>query len=242
MESADSSREGPLFLYRDQSLVVINKPSGLLVHRGFARDDDTAMFRVRDAVGQHVYPVHRLDRGASGALLLALTRDAASSLGQLFQERRCEKRYWALVRGVPPAAGEIDYPLPKDEDGERVPAFTRYRLLARSPVDRCSLVEAQPETGRLHQIRRHLRHINHPLIGDVKHGNGPINRRYRELYQLHRLALHARSIAFAHPVSGEWLSVQAPLPDELRWAFELLGIQPASLSEGQATSLPSAAT
>src|SRR5450432_1260791 len=155
-------------LYVDDHVVVAQKPSGLLVHRGWDNDDDVAMFRVRDALGGYVYPVHRLDRGTSGALVFARTKEAAAA---------------------------IAHPIPRREDGPRVPAVTRFRVVAQSPVDRCSLVDASPETGRLHQVRRHLRHINHPLVGDVNYGSGEINRHYRARYGLHRLALHAHRVA-----------------------------------------------
>lgn len=214
MPAADPSRSIRL-LWVDDHVVVADKPSGLLVHRGWDDDDDVAMFRVRDALGRHVYPVHRLDRGTSGALVLALDKEAAAALAHAFEEGRVKKDYLALVRGEPPAEGVVDYPIQKKEDGPRVPALTRYRLVARSPVDRCSLVLAFPETGRLHQIRRHLRHIDHPLVGDVKHGSGAINRHYRATYALHRLALHARRIAFTHPVTGESISVTADVPLDL---------------------------
>jgi tRNA pseudouridine65 synthase len=209
-------------LFLDEHLVVANKPSGLIVHRGWARDEDTALFRVRDAVGEHVHPIHRLDRGTSGALLFARNHEVASLLGSALQEGRADKRYLALVRGTPPSEGVIDYPIPKTEGGERVPAVTRFRLLARSPVDRCSLVEARPETGRLHQVRRHLCHIGHPLVGDVKHGRGEINRRYREQYGLYRLALHAHALSFDHPLTGVRVSVHAPLPEDFAPALRAL--------------------
>ena len=212
-------------LYVDDQVVVANKPSGLLVHRGWDRDDDVAMFRVRDALGgKHVHPLHRLDRGTSGALIFARDAVSAAFLSKAFEEHRIEKTYLALVRGEPPAEGLIDYAIPKAEDGPRVEARTRFRKIARSPVERCSLVEAKPETGRLHQIRRHLRHITHPLVGDVAYGSGPINRHYRANYDLHRLALHASVIAFPHPVTHARIEVSAPLPDELRLAFEKLGL------------------
>ena len=216
-------------LFADAHVVVANKPSGLLVHRGWARDDDNALFRVRDAVGEHVHPVHRLDRATSGALLFARHAEAASLLGRAFQEGRADKRYLALVRGTPPSEGVIDYPIPRAEGGERVPALTRFRTLARSPVDRCSLVEARPETGRLHQVRRHLCHITHPLVGDVKHGRGDINRRYRELYGLHRLGLYAHFLAFDHPVLGYRITVRAPLPEDFRGALAQLKLAEAAL-------------
>jgi tRNA pseudouridine65 synthase len=223
-------------LFVDAHLVVANKPSGLLVHRGWARDEDTALFRVRDAVGEHVYPIHRLDRGTSGALLFARNPETARLLGNTFQEGRADKRYLALVRGEPPAEGVIDYAIPKAEDGERVPAVTRFRLIARSPVDRCSLVEAKPETGRLHQVRRHLCHIGHPLVGDVNHGRGDINRRYREQYQLFRLALHAHALGFDHPLLGTRVSVRAPVPDDFARALTALQLPLECSSEWPGSS------
>jgi tRNA pseudouridine65 synthase len=203
-------------LYVDDDVVVANKPSGLLVHRGWDNDDDVAMFRVRDALGgAHVHPMHRLDRGTSGALLFARTREAAAVLSKSFEEGRIDKTYLALVRGTPPAEGVVDHAIPKSEDGPRVPARTRFRLVLRSPVDRCSLVLAMPETGRLHQIRRHLKHLNHPLIGDVTYGSGVINRQYRAQYNLHRLGLHACTLAFEHPTTSARVVVNAPLPADL---------------------------
>ena len=212
---------GPIeLLFIDEHVVVANKPSGLLVHRGWDNDDDVALFRVRDALGgAHVHPLHRLDRGTSGALLFARTREAAAVLSKSFEEGRMDKAYLALVRGTPPAEGLIDYPIPKSEDGPRVAARTRFRLVLRSPVDRCSLVLAIPETGRLHQIRRHLRHLNHPLIGDVAYGSGVINRHYRAQYNFHRLGLHASSLGFEHPVTGARITVQAPLPEDFTSAL-----------------------
>ena len=213
-------------LFVDAHLVVVNKPSGLLVHRGWANDDDVAMFRVRDMLGAHVYPVHRLDRGTSGALVFARSREVAATLAEGFESRQVEKRYLALVRGEPAASGTIDHPIPKsaESDAPRVPAVTHYVLVARSAVDRCSLVLAIPETGRGHQVRRHLRHLGHPLVGDVNYGRGEINRRYRAAYGLHRLALHAQQIAFDHPVTGARVVVTAPMPDDLGLALERLAL------------------
>jgi tRNA pseudouridine65 synthase len=217
-------------LFVDAHVVVANKPSGLLVHRGWDKDDDVAMFRVRDAIGQHVHPLHRLDRGTSGALVFARTPEAAAALSKAFEGGGVEKRYFALVRGTPPDAGLIDYPIPRREGGPRVPATTRFVRIARSPVDRCSLVLAAPETGRLHQVRRHLRHIDHPLVGDVAHGSGAINRHYRAKYDLHRLALHAHRVAFDHPVTGARVDVTAPIPDDLGDALGRLGLPRSALA------------
>ncbi len=221
---AVAAAPGIELLYADEDIVVANKPSGLLVHRGWDDDDDVALFRVRDAVGAQVHVVHRLDRATSGALLFARHRDAAAALCGDFEAGRVDKRYLALVRGQPPADGVIDHPVPKKEDGARVPAVTRFRLLGRSPVDRCSLVEALPETGRLHQIRRHMKHLSHPVIGDVNYGNGATNRHYRATYRLHRLALHAHYLAFAHPRTGARVVIAAPMPDDLGLPLVALGL------------------
>jgi tRNA pseudouridine65 synthase len=217
-------------LFLDDHLVVVNKPSGLLVHRGWGAESDVAMFRVRDQLGAHVYPVHRLDRGASGALLFARTKQAAAALATAFERQEVDKRYLALVRGTPPDAGTIDHPIPKGEDGPRVPAVTRFVRLGRSAVDRCSLVLAVPETGRTHQIRRHLRHLGHPLIGDVNYGSGEINRHYRARYDFHRLALHASAIAFPHPETGARVALSAPVHDDLQRVLERLELTATSPS------------
>jgi tRNA pseudouridine65 synthase len=215
-------------LFVDAHVVVADKPSGLLVHRGWDDDDDVALFRVRDAVGQRVHPLHRLDRGTSGALVFARNPEAAAVLARAFAEGRVDKRYLALVRGVAPESGVIDHAIPKAQGGPRVPAVTRYRLVAHSPIDRCSLVEATPQTGRLHQVRRHLRHIDHPIVGDVNYGSGEINRHYRARYGLCRLALHAAFVGFDHPVTGRRIDVRAPLPEDLATALLRLEIDPSA--------------
>jgi tRNA pseudouridine65 synthase len=211
-------------LYVDAHLVVANKPSGLLVHRGLANDDDVLLFRVRDALGQHVHLVQRLDRGTSGVIVIARTPAVAAALGVALADPRARKCYLALVRGKPPDEGVIDSPVPRSEDGERVPAVTRYRTVARSTVARCSLVEAHPETGRFHQIRRHLKHLGHPLIGDVNYGSGALNREYRAAHGLHRLGLHAYRVELDHPITGERLSVTAPVPDDLGRVLDALAL------------------
>jgi tRNA pseudouridine65 synthase len=211
-------------LFCDEHLVVVNKPSGLLVHRGLGRDRDVALTRVRDALGARVDPVHRLDRATSGALLFARSPDMSRALGALFADGAVEKTYRALVRGVPPAEGLIDHPVPRSEDGPRVDAVTAYRLLGASAVERCALVETVPRTGRFHQIRRHLKHLGHPLLGDANYGRGELNRSYRARYGLHRLALHACALAFVHPATGRTLRVVAAMPDDLAAPLRALGL------------------
>lgn len=210
-------------LHVDQWLVAVSKPSGELVHPGWARGEPTTMSRVRDALGQHVFPAHRLDRGTSGVVLFARDKASARALQAVWPT--VEKHYLALVRGTPAETGTIDHPVKKGEDGpDRVPAVTRFTRVAVSSRARCSLVAAIPETGRLHQIRRHFKHISHPLIGDVRYGKGAINRSFRADYGLHRLALHAAQVDFVHPITGERLLVVAPLPADLARPFAELGV------------------
>lgn len=200
-------------LFCDDHLAVVDKPSGLLVHRGWADDEEVAMTLARDRLGRWVYPVHRLDRGTSGVLVFALSSDIARILQDAFEAQQVRKVYRALVRGVPPPELRIDHPVPKGEDGPRVDAVTELSTLSSS--GRYAWVEARPRTGRLHQIRRHLKHVSHPIIGDVNYGKGEHNRLWRDTYGLYRLALHAARIELAHPVTGAPLVVESPLPEDL---------------------------
>jgi tRNA pseudouridine65 synthase len=209
-------------LYRDEDLLIVAKPAGLVVHRGWADDEVAVLDLAREAAGAYVYPVHRLDRGASGALAFALSAEAARALQARWTAGEVVKRYLALVRGNPPEAATIDHPIPRSEDGPRVPAVTEVRTLARA--GRYALVEARPQTGRLHQIRRHLKHLSCPLIGDVRYGKGEHNRLFRERHNLHRLALHAWSLTLPHPRTGERVSAVAPVPADLAGALAGLGI------------------
>jgi tRNA pseudouridine65 synthase len=205
-------------IYRDDDCVAIDKPSGLAVHRGWARGERFAMTELRDLLGQWVYPVHRLDQSASGVLLFGLSPSSARTLCNAFAEQRVHKRYVALVRGNPSDEQLIDHPLRPDDDGPAQPAQTRVRRLAQ--WGRYAWVEARPKTGRLHQIRRHLKHVSCPIIGDVRYGKGEHNRLFREHYQLHRLALHAAELVLDAP--GKQLHLQAPVPPDLSDALRLL--------------------
>lgn len=209
-------------LFSDESVAVFDKPSGLAVHRGWSPDPVNAVTIARRLLDRPVYPVHRLDRATSGVLLFALSSRDAALLQAAFQQQQVFKRYWALVRGTPPMSGLIDHPIPKSENGPRVPAITRYRRLAT--VGRFSVVEAVPQTGRLHQIRRHFKHCGHPLVGDVRYGRGEINRLFRQEHGLVRLALHAMELRFPHPCLGEMVSVTSALPHDLSTTLERLGV------------------
>jgi tRNA pseudouridine65 synthase len=205
-----------VILHRDERCVVVAKPSGVATHRGWDDSDDALLQRVRDAVGLYVYPVHRLDRGASGAVLFALDKAAARAFSEAWSE--ADKRYLAITRGHPPEHLVIDHPIPKAPGEERVPAVTE--IWRRETFGRYALVEARPHTGRLHQIRRHLKHIACPLIGDVRYGKGEHNRLWRDTANLHRLALHSISLRVPHPDGGV-LAVECPLADDFAAALEI---------------------
>ncbi|MBU1105452.1 MAG: pseudouridylate synthase [Candidatus Riflebacteria bacterium] len=222
-------------IFRDEVLVVINKPAGLLVHPSWIDKDETqtAMKLLRDLIGQWVYPVHRLDKPTSGILVFALSSEIAKALTAAFTERSVSKEYIAVVRGHTCEAETIDYPLRElwdkmtDRESSRdkpaQPAITCYERLAIAELPiavrphlsaRYSLLRVRPQTGRSRQIRRHLKHIFHQIIGDHKHGDNAHNRMFAEHLDCHRLLLHASMISFAHPVSGEQMSLHAPLPDD----------------------------
>lgn len=207
-------------LYRSEALVAVDKPSGLAVHRGQARDPAYALQLVRDAVGAYVYPVHRLDRATSGVLVFAFSADAASALGSDFAGGAVEKRYLALVRGAPPARVRVDHALSQDHGKPPQPATTEVVTLAR--YGRYALVEATPKTGRTHQIRRHLKHLSCPIIGDVRYGKGEHNRFFRAEHGLHRLALHAASLTLVDPATRRRVTIRAPLPEALARTLEAL--------------------
>lgn len=219
-------------IYQDQWLVAINKPSGLLVHRSMIDRHETrfAIQLLRDQIGQRVYPLHRLDKPTSGVLLFALDQETARFMGESFSQHETKKQYLAVVRGYTLEQGVIDYPLKEqldkmtdakaDQDKAAQPAITVYQQLAtvelpfavgRYGTARYSLLRLTPQTGRKHQLRRHLKHIFHPIVGDTSHGDGKHNTLFREQFDCHRLLLHAESLEIEHPHSGEKLSLHAGL-------------------------------
>jgi tRNA pseudouridine65 synthase len=248
-------------LYADESIVVVDKPSGLLVHRSPIDRHETrfAVQILRDQLGRRVYPAHRLDKGTSGALAFALDRTAAHTLALAFAERRVAKTYLAVVRGWPAPSGVIDHPLGDVRD-DYVPnadapareALTRYRTLGtvelphrvdRYPTSRYALVELEPEGGRRHQLRRHLAHVSHPIIGDSTYGKGRHNRLFAELFGVRRLLLACTRLAFAHPVTGRPLVVTTGAGEEFerlaeRFGWSLTG-QPPAPDTSRASPSPS---
>lgn len=216
-------------LYQDQLLVAVHKPSGLLVHRSMLDRHETrfALQMVRDLTGRHVHTVHRLDKATSGVLLFAFEPQVAAALSGAFEHRAVGKRYLAIVRGHPPAAGTIDHALllrheeagTARTDGPLQQAITHYRRceafelpvrVDRYPTSRYALVELDPETGRRHQLRRHLKHLSHPIIGDTSWGKSAHNRLFAERFGVARLLLACTALRFAHPADGRMLSIESP--------------------------------
>jgi tRNA pseudouridine65 synthase len=227
-------------LYGDAGLAVFDKPSGLLVHRGWGDDAVTLVDLARERLGGAIHPVHRIDRATSGVVVIARSPAIAASVQAMFERGEVDKIYLALVRGIPPEEGVVDHPIPRREGGPRVPAVTSFRrafaVNAESAPDlppdvqRCALVEARPRTGRLHQVRRHLKHIHHPLIGDANYGKGDLNRLFRAVIGLGRLGLHAAELAMKHPATGEPMRFRARVPEDLATPLDRLGIPRSAYS------------
>lgn len=221
-----NDESGVDILFRDERIVVVNKPSGVAVHRGVARDPYPMLQRVRDAVGQKIWLAHRLDRATSGALLLALDVETASALMKQFEERVVSKGYLALVRGPAPARQRIEHAIRPGGEGDRVEATTELKPLGTRRVKERTFgwVQLQPETGRRHQLRLHLRHLNTPIVGDSTWGDSKANRRAAELIGLKRLALHASWLSLRHPTTGDAVALHAPIPANLAEPIESLGL------------------
>lgn len=219
-------------IYQDEWLVAVNKPSGWLVHRSWLDRHETRimMQAVRDQLGQHVFTVHRLDKPTSGVLLMGLSSDVGRLLSQQFEQHQIRKHYHALVRGWLEDEAILDYPLTEEqdkiadkfsaEDKQPQSAITHYRGMAsvempvpvgRYPTARYSLVELEPQTGRKHQLRRHMSHLRHPIIGDSRHGDLRQNRGAAVNFGCQRLMLHASQLSLTHPITGEALTLRANL-------------------------------
>lgn len=233
----------PEILYLDDQLVAVNKTAGLLVHRSDIdrRETRFALQLVRDRLGRRVFPVHRLDRPTSGVLLFAFSGEGARLAAEALESTAAAKTYLAVVRGIAGEEGLIDYPLPDvtdrmefrpDSGGERRAAVTEFRRLAAAelpfavgphPTARYSLLEVRLRTGRRHQIRRHLKHVFHPVIGDSTYGDGRHNRLFRDELGCGRLLLHAVELSFTHPITGQPLQITAPLDHPFASVVRKLG-------------------
>ncbi|MCU8054818.1 tRNA pseudouridine(65) synthase TruC [Shewanella sp. SM34] len=250
----DSEEQAPEIeiLYEDEHLVAIHKPAGLLVHRSYLarRERFFAMQLTRDLVGCHVFPVHRLDRPTSGVLLFAKSSEVANALCEQFASHTIEKQYLALVRGNMHESGILDYALKVelDELGDKnadpnkaaQEAVTAYEPLlnteipypsGRYPTSRFALVRLSPKTGRKHQLRRHMAHLRHPIVGDTTHGDGKQNAFFREHFGINRLWLIAKKLTFTHPITQTRLSIETELESEWETVFAELGWDEATLSQ-----------
>lgn len=230
-------------LYQDSELIAINKPAGMLVHRSWLDKHETvfAMQTLRDQIGQHVFPIHRLDRPTSGVLLFALNPEMARLMSEQFEQHRIEKSYLAVVRGYLLGADRIDYPLKVKLDkiadkfsGEKEAqqAITDYQSLAtvempypagKFQTARYSLVQLFPKTGRKHQLRRHLKHLFHPIMGDTNYGDLHQNRALTEHTGCDRLFLHSNALKFIHPKTLQKIEINAPLDSQWQQLFLQFG-------------------
>ena len=218
-------------IYQDECLVAVNKPHGLLVHRSPIAADasEFAIQLLRDQLGMKVYPVHRLDRKTSGVLLFALNEDMNRMMQEAFMNKQVKKKYLALVRGYTPASGTIDYSL-TNEKGKTQEATTHYSTIktfelpipfGNQETSRYSLVDVRPETGRMHQIRKHFAHIFHPIIGDRPHGCNKQNKLFLEQWKMNTMLLHAQQIEFTHPVSLELIKINGEIHDDFKRILSL---------------------
>jgi len=220
-------------IYQDDNLIAINKPHGLLVHRSSIAADaeEFALQMLRDQIGKKVNPTHRIDRKTGGVLLFAFDKPTEIAMQQAFMENRVSKKYLAIVRGYTPDELEVDYPLRK-ENGTLQDALTRFTTLKRAeldvplgkhPTSRYSLIEATPQTGRMHQLRKHFAHIFHPIIGDRTHGCNKQNKLFKETWEMETMLLHASELSFTHPLSEELVVINAELQPEFVRTINLMG-------------------
>jgi tRNA pseudouridine65 synthase len=229
-------------LFEDENLILIDKPAGLLVHRTRQAygENENALIQLRDQIGSWVAPVHRLDRATSGALLFAKNEQILPELKAKFMEREVEKKYLTVVRGIPrEKQGLIDHPLQSERSKKLQDAQTRFQVIAESeipfnstgryPTSRYSLLEVQLLTGRTHQIRRHMAHIRHYILGDKKHGDNKQNIFFEQQFQLQNLLLHSWKLSFDHPISNKKITVTCPIPDHFRTIFSVLGWNPEEI-------------
>jgi 23S rRNA pseudouridine955/2504/2580 synthase len=220
-------------LYEDEHLMVCDKPAGLAIHPGTGITGPTLVDEVRaylERQGQKIpegeykpSPAHRLDRETSGVVVVAKTRQAMVRLTEMFTEGEPDKTYYALAKGrFQKETGSIDLRLPEHQQtqaskAQRGPnlqtALTHWRKLVGGPE--ATLLELTIETGRTHQIRRHLEAIGHPVVGDTKYGDFPFNRVAQRQWGLKRMFLHSARLSLAHPITKKRLAFVAPLPTEL---------------------------
>lgn len=221
-------------IYKDEYLVAINKPHGLLVHKsGYASNaNEFAIQLLRDQIGRKVYPCHRIDRKTGGVLLFALNSETNCMMQTLFARNKIKKEYLAIVRGYSQKRDTINYPI-TNEKGKTQEAVTVYKTLKQSEVDipsgkfetsRYSLVEVLPQTGRMHQIRKHFAHIMHPIIGDRPHGCNKQNKIFKEKFNMTTMMLHALELKFTHPKTNQEIIISASPQEEFKRTRKILNL------------------
>jgi tRNA pseudouridine65 synthase len=207
-------------LHEDEHLVAVSKPSGLLVHRRpDSRDRAFLVQRVGEQTGRRLYPAHRIDRAASGIVVFATSSEDARWVQASMTAPEARKEYLVLLRGQPPEAFSVFRPLSDDRGNKRV---ARTTVEAVTRFDRATLARIRLHTGRHHQIRRHMNHMGHHVVGDTSHGKGQVNREFRENHGLHRLFLHHTRLELHHVPRGDRLAIEDPLPQELQWVLDRL--------------------
>jgi tRNA pseudouridine65 synthase len=223
-------------LYGDNAILIVDKPPGLLVHPNpHERGAPTCLGQMRDIAGQEVRTVHRIDRATSGLVLFAIGAESAGRLASQFRDRTVGKGYLAIVRGHILAPRTVDLPVPRDLGIDPVPSRTDIvpltRAVLREPVGRYdegwfTLAAVELRTGRMHQARKHLHHIDHPVIGDKKHGDRAQNRFFLQRFGAEELFLRAYSLRFLHPVTGRAVTACAGLPGSWLRVMASIGLEP----------------
>ena len=226
-------------LYEDDYCIVVNKPNNVLVHHSYyarnIREDSLLQLLRKQFVDQNFYPIHRLDRKTSGLLLLAKEKECISKFQMLFTSEKIQKKYYAMVRGFSEPSGKIDSPVKNADTGVYKDALTIYNTMASIELNiavepystsRYSIVELQPKTGRMHQLRKHMNNIAHPIIGDHKYGNRHHNQMFETKFGLDYLFLHAFSLSFEHPITGEQIDINKSLPQFWKTLFNEINWNP----------------
>lgn len=228
-------------LYEDDYCIVVNKPNNVLVHHSYyarnIREDSLLQLLRKQFVDSNFYPVHRLDRKTSGLLLLTKKKEYISKFQDLFSSDSIQKKYYALVRGFCEASGEIDTPVKNPDTGVYKDALTFYKSISQIELNipvtpystsRYSILELEPKTGRMHQLRKHMNKIAHPIIGDHKYGNRHHNQMFEAKFGLDLLFLHAHSLEFKHPFNNENIILNLKVPlfwtelfEEVKWVNKI---------------------
>lgn len=219
-------------IYEDEYMIVVNKPNNFLIHQShYARNinEPTLLEFLHEQLGYQIYPAHRLDRKTSGIILLAKEKEFVKEFQALFTTNDIIKTYYAIVRGFSKTSGTIDSPVKNDDTGVYKDAVTNYKTINNIALDipvrpydgsRYSLMKLTPSTGRMHQLRKHLNKISHPIVGDYKYGDRFHNRMFETEFNCKYLFLHAYSISFIHPITNQQMNLTADFPTDWEMLFK----------------------